>query len=198
MPAKPVVINLLGRPSFERTPLGRIVYWATTYGRYIMVGTEVVVLLAFISRFSIDRKLTDLKEEIEQKQLIIESNIDFENEIRSLQSHIKLAKGLIEKQGEPLKNLRLIPQLLPPDVYLETYDSTPEQISLKVVAGTTRGFAQFLTNVQSQTQFKDVTITSILRDPVKGILFDLIIDSGMKSKVPNKPKAESEEENLEK
>src|SRR3989344_3425468 len=67
-------INLIGEGDFSRTPIGRIVTWATTYGRYIMILTEIIVLLAFISRFSLDRKLTDLKEEITQKQAIIETN----------------------------------------------------------------------------------------------------------------------------
>ena len=66
-------INLL-KNSSDQSPLDRITDWALTYGRYIMIGTEIVVLLAFISRFSLDRKLTDLKEEIGQKQQILLAN----------------------------------------------------------------------------------------------------------------------------
>jgi len=76
MPAKQISINLIGEEEMEHTPVGRIVTWAITYGRYIMIGTEIVVLLAFISRFSLDRKLTDLKDEISQKQELIEANTE--------------------------------------------------------------------------------------------------------------------------
>ena len=69
MPADIVRINLLGSQDLEHTPWGRIVAWATTYGRYIMITTEIIVLLAFISRFSLDRKNTDLTEEVTQKLL---------------------------------------------------------------------------------------------------------------------------------
>ena len=85
-------INLLGDSEMDHTPVGRIVNWAVTYGRYIMIGTEIVVLLAFISRFSLDRKLTDLKEEVGQKQEIIEANLPFEGEV---QSHINTGTPLL-------------------------------------------------------------------------------------------------------
>src|SRR5690349_13458879 len=94
MPANTVSINLLGDSDTEHTPLGRIVNWAVTYGRYIMIGTEIVVLLAFISRFSLDRKLTDLKEEVAQKQEIIEANLPFEQDVRDLQDKLSKIKTL--------------------------------------------------------------------------------------------------------
>ena len=74
MPAKQPTINLIGEEEMAHTPVGRIVAWAVTYGRYIMIGTEIIVLLAFISRFSLDRKLTDLNDEVSQKQAIIDAN----------------------------------------------------------------------------------------------------------------------------
>ena len=82
MPADSIRINLLGQQDLEHTPWGRIVSWATTYGRYIMITTEIMVLLAFISRFSLDRKNTDLTEEVTQKQAILEANTSFETSDR--------------------------------------------------------------------------------------------------------------------
>ena len=99
MPAKPIEINLLGQEDLKHTPQGRILNWALTYGRDIMIGTEIVVLLAFISRFSLDRKLTDLKEEISQKIKDLEGSMqtaDF------WQDKIK-AQEVIREIGE-LKN----------------------------------------------------------------------------------------------
>ena len=88
MPAT-ISINLLGQEDLSHTPGGRMVQWAMTYGRYIMILTEIVVLGAFVSRFSLDRKLTDLKEEITQKQAIIEANSELEQNIRTLQNQLE-------------------------------------------------------------------------------------------------------------
>src|SRR3972149_3920451 len=118
-PANQISIDLLGGEDLDTTPSGRISTGAVTYGRYIMIGTEIVVLLAFISRFSLDRKLTDLNEEIAQKQAIIEANADFEAEIRELQDRIAKAKNLISGQAVPLDILNSAQAILPIDVYLE-------------------------------------------------------------------------------
>ena len=56
-----------------------------------MIGTEVVVLLAFISRFSLDRKLTDLKEEISQK---LDNSPDYSGDIAQ---RIDIIDGQLEK-----------------------------------------------------------------------------------------------------
>ena len=83
MPAK--TINLLIHTDFDKTFLGKFLRWSLTYGRYIIICTEIIVLLAFIYRFSLDRKITDLNDEIEQKSAIIAANSNFEEQFRNLQ-----------------------------------------------------------------------------------------------------------------
>src|SRR3989344_6821603 len=105
--------NLIGEGDFSRTPIGRIVTWATTYGRYIMILTEIIVLLAFISRFSLDRKLTDLNEEISQKQAILEVNSQLEADIRAVQGQLSQVKNLISQQSAPIDILVFLQNILP-------------------------------------------------------------------------------------
>ncbi len=171
MPAKPIAINLLGQEDLKHTPQGRLIGWALTYGRYIMIGTEIVVLLAFISRFSLDRKLTDLKEEIAQKQVILEANSDLERDIRSIQDETNKLKQTMAKQLVPLETLTLLQSLLPSDVYAETLDFTTDRLSVSAVAGTTRGFSQFLTNLQAAKQFSRIDIGDIKKSALTGIEF---------------------------
>src|SRR3989338_1867578 len=115
MPASNVSINLLGKEDFTSTPSGRIISWAVTYGRYIMIGTEIVVLLAFASRFSLDRKLTDLKEQITQKQAILEANKDLEQTIKNTQEHIAKTNTLFKDQDKLVKLVEFIQSTVPPD-----------------------------------------------------------------------------------
>lgn len=171
MPAKPIAINLLGQEDLKHTPHGRIIQWALTYGRYIMIGTEIVVLLAFISRFRLDRKLTDLKEEISQKQAILEVNADLENEIRLLQDTLVKVKQTTARQSAPLDTLRLLPTLLPPDVSFETLDISTDRITASAVALSTYGFSQFLTNLQAAKQFSAIDVADVKRSATTGITF---------------------------
>jgi len=171
MPAKSIHINLLGKADLEHTPYGRILTWAVTYGRYIMIGTEIVVLLAFVSRFSLDRRLTDLKEEIAQKQAILEANQDFEKEFRGLQDKLANIKKISAEQKKPIEALATLQSFLPPDVYLQTFELSADKLKADAVAGTTEGFSLFLSYLQSSKQFANIDIGSIQKTPLKGIQF---------------------------
>ncbi len=170
-PTRTPSVNLIGEEEMEHTPVGRIVMWAVTYGRYIMIGTELIVLLAFISRFSLDRKLTDLNDEVSQKQAIIDANFDFETEFRTIQAKITTIQTFLSVT--PIENnaLNAIQTILPADVHLESLNITNEQVVGSVVANTTDGFSQMVANLQAANIFSQVEIGDIKRSPTTGIQF---------------------------
>ncbi|MBI5614310.1 hypothetical protein HY947_05270 [Candidatus Gottesmanbacteria bacterium] len=171
MPSTPSSnINLLTHDLTE-SPIDRITNWALTYGRYIMIGTEIVVLLAFISRFSLDRKLTDLKEEIGQKQQILLANTALESDIKNTQNQLLKTKTILTEQEKPVEILSSLYTLLPPDVFLLSIELNREKMSLRANAGTTQGFAQFLTNIKSGKNLTQVEIGDIKKKPPFGIDF---------------------------
>ncbi len=171
MPANSTTINLIGESAMDHTTLGRIVGWAVTYGRYIMIGTEIVVLLAFISRFSLDRKLTDLKEEVSQKQDIIEANLAFEKDIRELQGKLEKIRLIVNQPVNPLAAVSLFQTILPQGVYLRTYALNKNILEIQAVAGSTDAFAQLMQNLKSSKLLTEIDIGDISRDPLQGINF---------------------------
>ena len=171
MASREVSINLIGEEEMSHTPVGRIVTWAVTYGRYIMIGTEIVVLLAFISRFSLDRKLTDLNDEIGQKQAIIQANVDFEQEFRNVQSQVANVHKLIDAPTSVLDALTTIQSLLPSDVYLNTLNIESDRLTANAIAGTSGGFSSLISNLQSTNVLKNVDIGDIKQVPNSGIQF---------------------------
>lgn len=170
-PAKQPSINLIGEEEMEHTPVGRIVTWAVTYGRYIMIGTEIIVLLAFISRFSLDRKLTDLNDEVSQKQAIIDANRDFETEFRTLQDKLTKVQTLLSNPPTTTNALNTIQAILPTDVHLEELNITLDRVVGNVVANTTAGFSQMVANLQAASIFSQVEIGDVKRSPTTGIQF---------------------------
>ncbi len=171
MPAGNISVNLLGDSDMEHTPVGRIVSWAITYGRYIMIGTEIVVLLAFISRFSLDRKLTDLNDEISQKQDIIQANEDFEQDVRSLQDKLAKIKTLSTTPINAVDTVTQFQALVPDGVYLQSWDLAKNQITVQADAGSTLAFSQFIANLQAAKNLSALDIGDIKRDPLTGIQF---------------------------
>ncbi|MDO8451901.1 MAG: PilN domain-containing protein [bacterium] len=171
MPAKMITVNLLDKEGFANSASGRIVNWAITYGRYIMIGTEIAVLLAFISRFSLDRKLTDLTEAIGQKRAVLEANLPVEDQIRSLERSLALISERTAHQELPLEILSATRTALPPDVYFESWELTGDILSVDAAAGSETGLSQFLTNLRSNTLLTNIEMGDVNKSPLTGILF---------------------------
>ena len=171
MPANPVSINLLGKDTFSASPYGRLVTWAITYGRYIMIGTEIIVLLAFISRFSLDRKLTDLKEEISMKQEVIRVNLSSETEIKNLQNQLINIKALLADQTKPIDIFNHLQTFLPPEIRFDSYEFSGDKLTVSAHAATTIGFTQFFGQLQSNKEIIGVEMGDVIRDPGTGIRF---------------------------
>lgn len=142
-----------------------------------MITTEIVVLLAFISRFSLDRKNTDLTEEVTQKAAILEANADFEQSIRSLQTNLTSAKQLLSVQSKPVDLISTVETLVPPDVYFTSLNIANNKLSVEAVAGSTNGFAQFLSNLQATKELQNVSVTNIDRTIQTGISFSVSADA---------------------
>ena len=78
MPAdkRKININLIVKEDLGEALSSQILSWALTYGRYIIIITQIVVLSVFFLRFKLDRDHTDLKEAVTQKQALLESISD--------------------------------------------------------------------------------------------------------------------------
>ena len=168
MPAEST-INLLDQPEFESSSVGKLLTWAITYGRYIMIGTEIIVLLAFISRFSLDRSLTDLREEIAQKQIILQANESFESDFSQLQLSLTKIRGLLNTESKPIDMFYQISALLPADVTLSSFSYDGKIISIALTAGTTDGFSTFLSRLQGQKGIGAIDVTDVEKDILTGI-----------------------------
>ncbi len=166
-------INLFPRKSFNQTFVGRFLQWALTYGRYIIIGTEIVVLLAFVSRFKLDRDLNDLREEIEQKQAIILVNRDFENEIRSIQNHLSQISAIKTDQTFAILLLRHIETITPADVSFEFLSVSNNSMILTAKSTSAEGLTLFINNLKQSPFFADVKVNNLKQEESKPATFDL-------------------------
>ncbi len=114
-------ISLLAKKPIEATAGGRIVQWLTTSGRAILVITELLVLMAFISRFWLDTKNNDLGDIVRQKRIILESSQPFEKDFLALQSRISSAANFINEYEELNLYLKIVADNLPKDVVIEQF-----------------------------------------------------------------------------
>lgn len=163
-----VDINLL--PG-EKQELGKFLTWILTYGRYIIIGTEIVVLLAFLSRFKFDRDLTDLHQSIAQKQAVVLAAYDLEQQARTLQNQLSIIKKLEKQRGLSQKILSVFEKLIPGDVVLSDFFLDTTKINLTAVARSNDGFTTFLNNLSASPYFGDISLDDVGKAVEGGIEF---------------------------
>ncbi|MGB9911668.1 MAG: PilN domain-containing protein [Microgenomates group bacterium] len=169
MTAQTSTIEFLPQEDWEKGVIGKILKWIITIGRHIVIFTELIVILAFLSRFKLDRDLTDLGEKIKQQQAIINSWSSFEKEFRFLQTRLEKIEKIEKEQIVVGEILAEISQKIPTEVSLSSLEVSKDgKITFTASSLTERGVGLFLTNLKKSNLFKEVSLTSISLNQEKG------------------------------
>jgi len=155
-----ITVNLLPKDPFLSTPLGKLLQWALSIGRYLVIFTELIVIVSFASRFTIDRRITDLNTTILQKQIAIESYGELEQSIRDTQKKID-AYTQIEQQENVTSIFPALTAITPPDVTLSELEMRPGHLSMSGKTLSNVSLGLFINNLQVSGRFTDVTVERI-------------------------------------
>lgn len=160
MPAKSsqFKVNLLPKDNFEFSVVGKFLRWALTAGRVMVVLTEFVVILAFGSRFWFDKKLNDLRETIQQKEVVVESYAETEEEMRRILARQEPVKDYIESNLYLTERVNDLRYFLPEGVSLTELKIEEGKTSLSGVAGSEETFSRM---IRAATQMENVYKTEV-------------------------------------
>lgn len=170
-------INLLPKEDFENSPLGKLLNWALSAGRIIVILTELVVIGAFLSRFWLDRKLTDLLEENTSRKTQVEAFASFEEEFKTTQSRLAAYKKLDETKKDTVTLLETTSSLLPAEVSLTSISSLENQVTIKGISLSESGIAGFIKGLTSNGEFEKVTLNDISLGPSQELVFSLSLET---------------------
>lgn len=171
-----VNINLLPKDSFSASSAGKILEWALSSGRYIVVFTEMIVILTFLQRFNLDRQLSNLNESIYQRVPVLESYSEVEDEVRRIQSKAEFLDEL-ESQVDILTVLDFLSTNAPVDVVFEQLTVSNQVFNVDGVAYSQDSLAKFLDTVRGYPEVVDVSIERITQtENSTGTNFKLRID----------------------
>lgn len=160
---KQVNINLVVKDELEESFSGQILSWALTYGRYIIIITQIVVLSVFFLRFKLDRDHTDLKEAVSQKQALVESIADLETDIRRIQGRLTHINQITTQQSALPKVLLFLQNNSPVNMVYSNINLTSEKINFSATAENLRSFNFLLRQLQQDKKFSEVTLEDIAR-----------------------------------
>lgn len=173
-------INLIPKDPFFATPAGQVLKWALTVGRYIVIFTEMVVIMSFVTRFSLDRQVTDLNEAIAQKRTIIQSYGDLEESVRQVQATLE-EYALLKGQVNITEVFPELTKIFPRDTQLTELVIRPDQISFSGKTLTQASLNNLINNVQLSNKFSNVVVDKIESNSTEdGGGFDFVIRANTK------------------
>jgi len=151
-------INLLPKDSFEGSGLGRFLQWSLSAGRAIVVLTELVVILAFGSRFWFDKTLNDLVEVIDQKQALVRSYREVENQMREVLAREAPVAIYLEKNLEIDKVMADLIKATPVDIVYEQMSIAKTGLAVKGKAQSEMSLAGLIANLSQIERVKELAI----------------------------------------
>lgn len=182
-------INLAPKDPFFESILGKVTTWALAIGRYLVIFTELVVIVSFLSRFQLDRQVTDLNSEILKQQRIIESYGDLEQNVRDVQRKIETYNQL--KAKLPMKDVfNALTAITPADVTYAELTIQDGGVIVKAHANSYQALSRYVTNFQASSFFSNVVSDNISNKDAGTQGYDVQLSAKIKSIVqePESPK----------
>lgn len=140
--------------------LDQIFQWVLQSGRKIIIFTEIIVLGVFISRFALDRKIHDLRENVESKKTIIESTKNIEIEHRRIQAKLINLEQIVKAQSDFRTWLDEFTTKIPQNLSLKTLTVKTYGASLSASASDASSFATFINLLITDPKVKTIVLTS--------------------------------------
>lgn len=156
-------INLLIKEGSDSDFGNQFLSWALTYGRYIIIVVQIFVLSVFFLRFKLDRDHTDLQEAVTQKQALVQSVSDLENEIRRIQKKITDIRTVTTDNDITLKLLRYLEDNTPADTIYSTFSYADSSIRFIASAKNLKNFNFLLRRIQENKNFSDILLEDLVR-----------------------------------
>jgi hypothetical protein len=161
-------VNLLPGDDLTGRPGGIFLAWALTWGRRIVVTTELIVILAFLSRFWFDTEVANLTEQIDERKVIVVSAQEFENKFRTLSSRLAKAEA-IEKSLSPLTVYEETKKLIPIGVTVSQIAVSPSSIGISA-SSDELSLGKMVDAFKTSSKFSDLVVERVSAGKDPGIV----------------------------
>ncbi len=171
-------INLAPKETLEDSPFWKkFIYWSTTGGRIVIIGTQMIVLGAFFTRFFLDHQIIDLSEEIKTKKTIIQTTSQLESEFRTTQDQLAAITSIKKTQNNYAQALQDLTEKIPQQVSVERLNLEEHGIRIDGMARTGEAFAQFITVLATSENIKQVALEGARITDEGALHFDINIQN---------------------
>lgn len=173
-------INLLIHWGEEEKLYSKLVKWALSSGRFIVILVEMITIGAFVYRYKLDADLADLTEQINGKIPYINSLSEDEKLIKRTQFQLSTTSQLKAEKVNYISSLQNLVKIIPTNIKFTniTFDRTasyPETTLL--ITGETPSnleLSAFMRELKKSPNFSNIDLTNITFD--KQITFTITCD----------------------
>ena len=168
-------INLIPVDKFAYSTFGRILTWLMKTFRVLVMVVELVVVVAFLSRFWLDAKNSDLTDEIKAKVSQIQADATFEKEFADTQKKLQIFADLTAGSQNTKEIIKKISSRIPMDIVLSKIAISDNKVSLTGTSPLERSIAQYLVNIEALTEFDKTYLSQIKLDKETGDLIEFTL-----------------------
>lgn len=155
-------INLL--PEKEKSLVDKIIYFSLNYLRYIIVITQLVVIIVFFYRLTIDQKVIDLRESVEQKKEIIKIVLPLLQEAEIIDKKTNEINLILKNQDNFKKMFSYFLSVFPESVFLDKLEIIGKSIKLTGRSVNASHLQAFYNRLKNDKKFLNVKLVSIKKN----------------------------------
>lgn len=148
----------------------RFMKWALTIGRVVVILTEAIALSAFLYRFSLDRQLIDLHDEIKQKQALVKLLKNNEDTFRNLQEHLTAAATLSETGKQTVTLFNEISNFSTVDLVFNNVLLSENQIRVDASVQSVATLTGFIKKLREHPRIASVSLDKIENKTTSAII----------------------------
>lgn len=170
-------VNLLPTDRFEYSRIGKFLTWALSTGRHVLMFTELVVILVFLSRFWFDRRLVNLREIRYQKEVTVDSYDTVLTSFLRTQSQLSSIRRILTGGHDVSGFLSQIQSMTPLGIVYDEITVSSQSATIRGFSTSSQIFSSLLTTLQSSSVVKDLVVRTleISKDRSPGIDFELLL-----------------------
>lgn len=159
-------LNLLHPKELQMKLSERFTKWLVTYGRFIVILVEIVVVGAFLARFKYDADLDNLRREINQDLPYVEGLAAGEALINQTQNRLALIDKTYQYSDRWQNTILEVATLTPTSIQFISFsleDKDEKLVAFKISASTVSNtdLGIFLNTLRTQDNFREVNLTNI-------------------------------------
>jgi hypothetical protein len=188
------IINLL--PNKGDNILNQFLSWALTIGRLLVIITESLALGVFLFRFSIDKQLIDLHDQINQASSIVASYGNAEPTYRNLLARLTDIKTYDKESNQTLTIMNDVVTMGRGLLTFKTIIITSQGIDLEIEAPSASTISVFTNKLKNYPEIAHVSVDRV-ENKTSSALVTVGITAALKGAKPLKQIENEEEEEVQ-